>query len=333
MPCTRTRTSRTVTSRPRTTQRIASNSDPVDPVLLARAESLCRMNLEFIVDPAFSHPEVAETLERGMQSDYVVQTLQQGRGNPGDPQSSLTVSTKNLYLDRLADVPLLSKRDEECLFSTMNFLKFRANQLRQKLKPSRPDPRKVQEIEELLDRSVAVRNYIIRANLRLVVALAKKFAQGQLTVEELISEGHLPLMRSVELFDYTRGYRFSTYATWAVRNHCVRLLTESRRREQRSISIEPDLLPETEDDSPAAEEQERRREFQQATVKELLSQLSDREQMVMAARFGLAEYGREHSLAEIGRSMSISKERVRQLALRSIQKLKEIVANSSEDML
>ena len=146
------------------------------------------------------------------------------------------------YIASLYEVPLLSKREEEQLFLRMNFLKFRATELRQRLPVRRPRAAAVQQIEALLNDAVHLRNSIVRANLRLGVALAKKFVSHATGLEELVSEAHLPLIRAVELFDISRGYRFSTYATWAVRNHFVHVAGELYKQQERYSTSDPFAL-------------------------------------------------------------------------------------------
>ena len=84
------------------------------------------------------------------------------------------------------------------LFWAMNFLKYRANMLRLALDPSRPDEILIQDIRHCLKRSAQVRDRIVQANLRLVVSLARKFADQYSSFDELVSDGNVTLMNAVE---------------------------------------------------------------------------------------------------------------------------------------
>lgn len=283
--------------------------------LEARLQKLLDSPIEFVFDPSFEHPEVAETL----CNVQLPETTQ------------LKSAAANQYLSRLGEVPLLRKQEEYWLFARMNFLKYKAKQLLEKTNPRRCSATRIREIESLLAESVVVRNHLTRANLRLVVSLAKKYADSHSPFEDLVSEGHLPLMRSIELFNFGLGYRFSTYATWAIRNHLIRVLQEEQKKRSRLEAADAEVLPEQESTGNSPEEVERLHNSRRQRVEKLLDQLSDRERQIIAARFGLSDYGREQSLSEIGRDLGISKERVRQLTIRAIERLGKACVPSCGD--
>lgn len=274
--------------------------------LLARARKLLDTPLTYIFHPSFHHPEVAETLQNSPENIAIF---------PG-----------------LYDVPLFVKDEEQLYFQAFHFFKYRADQLRRTLSPHRPAESKVLEIERFLADSVVVRNHILRANLRLVVSLARKFTNQSLPTEELISEGLFPLMRAVELFDYSRGNRFSTYATWAVRNHFLRLLKDEQKFQQRFLQTDPDTIPAEEITESSTADFDGKSRQKRRQVKRLLARLSERERVVVTARFGLTEEAQEQTLSQIGRELGISKERVRQLTLRSLEKLKVLAGKSAREV-
>ena len=120
------------------------------------------------------------------------------------------------YLAALYEVPLLTRPQERHLFRKMNYLKYRATRLRRTLDPLHPAPALLDDIETSYAQAVEIRSQIVRANLRLVVALAKRRAGPKVGFFELVSDGNMTLFRAVAKFDYARGFRFSTYATWAI---------------------------------------------------------------------------------------------------------------------
>ena len=274
-----------------------------------RADELRRLKIEFVPHPEFSNWSDSKVVE----AEWPLRQL------PAPIPEGLPAYIASLY-----EVPLLSNREEEQLFLRMNFLKFRAVELRKLLSPRRPRATAIQAIEVLLNDAVAVRNYIVRANLRLVVALAKKFVERSTGLEELVSEGHMPLIRAVELFDVSRGYRFSTYGTWAVRNHFARLAGDLRKQQERFSTADPFALEQAFETRTTWHESESRFQQQRSLVAGLLTQLPQRDQEILTARFGLAGFGAPQTLSEIGRGLGISKERVRQLTLRALERLREL---------
>lgn len=85
------------------------------------------------------------------------------------------------------------------------------------------------ELQRLLDRALRVKNDFVKANLRLVVGIARRFHKGRMPLSDLIQEGNIGLIKAVERFDYRRGYRFSTYASWWIRHAISRALADKGR--------------------------------------------------------------------------------------------------------
>lgn len=228
------------------------------------------------------------------------------------------------HLAQLWEVPLLAPVEEKNLFRRMNYLKYLGNTLRSRLNPRRPNVRTMDRIERMLGEAEDVRNYIVRANLRLVVSIVRRFANDRNSFDELVSDGNLILIRAAERFDYSRGFRFSTYATHSVQRDLFRKHKQRQTRKTTEALTSPEVLLESvvapEGESPRAREA---RQVHQLT--QLMEQkLRDRERRVMDLRYGLSSNKGGLTLREIGDELGLSKERVRQIQVRAIERIRQV---------
>ncbi|WP_163336550.1 sigma-70 family RNA polymerase sigma factor [Desulfopila sp. IMCC35008] len=261
----------------------------------------------------------------------------------------------------------------------LNFMRYSVNSAARRY----PDIRDLFELQakiEAYSRSIEVaKDTMIRANLRLVVSIAKRYMHQGLTLADLIQEGNLGLMRAVFRFDYTKGNKFSTYASWWIRQAITRAILDKTRtirlpvhflelrsqffkafyalykelgREPTPLEIskatnlpmdkilsileasrEPISLetPVGDDDSTLGdflENQESQSPYDAVQnrelagrVTEILSTLSEREEKIIRLRFGIGEKA-EYTLEEIGKRFNVSRERIRQIEKKALNRLR-----------
>jgi len=131
------------------------------------------------------------------------------------------------YLKQIGKVPLLNAEQEVELAKRIEAGLFAEEKLAEGQPPLRPEGRK--DLEWIADDGRRAKDHLLEANLRLVVSLAKRYTGRGMLFLDLIQEGNLGLIRAVEKFDYTKGYKFSTYATWWIRQAITRAMADQAR--------------------------------------------------------------------------------------------------------
>jgi RNA polymerase primary sigma factor len=293
-----------------------------------------------VVDAGF----LSETLQEDEDTQLVEEVLE------ADLKSRYTGDAVQMYLDEIGKTPLLTKAQEVYL---------------------------ARRIERGDRRAKA---HLTKANLRLVVSIAKKYAGRGVSLLDLIQEGNIGLMRAVEKFNHRKGFKFSTYATWWIRQAVTRAIADKgrtirvpvhmvekinkyyrvqrslaaqlnrdptdeevgtimevdaeeivriRRVSRRSISLETpvgedhsselgDFIADEDSESP---HDLAKSSLLKARMREALSSLPERERMVLEYRFGLTG-GQPKTLEEVGERFDVTRERIRQIQLTALAKIK-----------
>jgi RNA polymerase primary sigma factor/RNA polymerase sigma factor len=179
---------------------------------------------------------------------------------------------------------------------------------------------------------VATKNEIIRANLRLVVAIAKRHVGPTEDFFDLVSDGNMSLIRAVEKFDFAQGNKFSTYATWAIMRNFARTIPNERRHHDRFRPSPTEIFSSSCDGRSDQHELEAAQSQRESQVGKILGYLDQREQEIIVRRFGLAAGQEPLTLKEVGAVMGVTKERVRQLEARAMSKLRKAASDEKVEI-
>ena len=230
------------------------------------------------------------------------------------------------YLASLYEVPLLTREQEAHLFRKYNYLKYKASKLRDRLDLARPKAALMDEIERLWEQAIELKNALSRANLRLVVSLAKKRMTPAHSFFELVSDGNVSLMKAIEKFDFARGNKFSTYATWAIVKNYARTIPGEYKHKDRFRTSHDELFAAAEEHRANPALREAAQAEREMSIRKILRRLDEREQRIVISRFGLDHSKEPLTLKEVGAEMGVTKERVRQIEVRALNKLREAAA-------
>ncbi len=288
----------------------------------AHAERLVKQPVDYINNASFDDPAQEAEITAPMPGEDKFQEAHRGMKPPRDVPPELA----SLY-----EWPLLTKEQEQHQFRLMNFLKHKLNKLKKSIDPASVRVGELKQIEELQCKINAVKSRLINCNMRLVASIAKKHANQSDSLFELISDGNLSLMRAVEKFDYARGNKFSTYASWAIMKNFARSIPDEKHHRERYLTGHEELFDAKADVRTDESEMVAQVEMARNRISQLLDGLDPRTRDVIRMRNGL-DGSEALTLEQIGQHFGITKERVRQINVRGMKMLRDKAAAAKVDL-
>jgi RNA polymerase primary sigma factor len=290
---------------------------PIPRALRERAEGLLAENYAFMDSPLFRRKNV----ETELFTDDAEAAL---------PLTSWYQPTRDDAFENglTAGAPQLMKPAEERLmFYRFNYAKMRLSQLQRKVRKEGLTKDLAEQVIEWHRRFEHYREYLVRTNLALVLAMAKRTRLGDVDFPEIVSEGNMALLRAVDKFNVDRGFKFSTYACRAILKAFSRTaMKHSRHRTRFPVEFEPDLEKSDWIDKKRDVVEEDCIDELKQIVDRNLADLSDTEQTVIRRRFNWKQEEEEPlTLEEVGKIIGVTKERVRQIQNKALAKIRKLM--------
>lgn len=301
-----------VTTKTKPTVRMA----PVPRAMRQRVELLLEESYAFMDSPIFRQPRIEKDLFN-LEKE------------PELPLVAWYQPTRDEALDAsMQGAPQLMKPAEErVMFLRFNYAKLRLEKLQRRIKREGLTRKSGEEFLEWHRRFEHFREYLVRTNLALVLAMAKRTRLGDVDFAEIVSEGNMALIRAVDKFNVDKGFKFSTYACRAILKAFSRTALKSSRHKTRfPVEFEPDM--------ERSDWTDRRRDMVEedcidelkAIVNRNLADLSQVEETVIRRRFNWEQVQTQPlTLEEVGRIIGVTKERVRQIQNKALAKIRAVM--------
>jgi RNA polymerase sigma factor (sigma-70 family) len=278
-----------------------------------RAHRILEAEIKYVAHPSFDDP---------LAHDEILSPMPEPTRGKGTRRSKHSTGLSPCSTGNWGP-PLLNREQEAHLFRKMNYLKYLADRLRNRIDQHCPREADLSEIERLQTEALKLKNTIVEANMRLVISIVKNRIRPGYDMSERVSDGSFALLKAVDRFDFARGNKFSTYATWAILNELTRHDRQQKRHNHRPFELYQSEIsaPDTRSEEHEREEAQVRR---RSVVALSLGRLDSRERRILASRHGIGG-GPVLTLQQLGEDLGISKERVRQIETRALGKLRKFV--------
>ena len=292
---------------------------PVSKELRHQAETILLGKYDFMASQRFTEVGIEKELF-GFEHE------------PELPTTSWYQPTRDDVLEsaRTSAPQLMSTKEEQLMFLRFNYAKLKLVQLQEKVAATGLNRQLADESVQWHHRFEHFREYLCRTNLALVLAMAKRVRLSDVDFSEVVSEGNMALLRSIEKFNVERGFKFSTYACRAILKAFSRLSQKSSKYHTRfPVEFEPDMEKSDWIDRRRDQVQEECIDELKAIINNNLASLSNIEQTVIERRFNWQQ--KEESpltLEEVGRIIGVTKERVRQIQNKALEKIKHVMEDS-----
>jgi RNA polymerase primary sigma factor len=248
---------------------------------------------------------------------------------PALPLTSWYQPTRDDGLDQaVTGAPqLMNAAEERLMFYRFNYCKVRLSRLKRDIRSSGLTPERAKEFLEWHRKLEHFREYLVRTNLALVLAMAKRTRLGETDFAEIVSEGNMALLRAIEKFDVDRGFKFSTYACRAILKGFSRMAMKATRHRSRfPVEFEPEMEQSDWQDKRRNAVEEDCIDELKAIVERNLADLSNIEQTVIRRRFNWKQADESPlTLEEVGRIIGVTKERVRQIQNKALAKIRVVM--------
>ena len=290
--------------------------DPAQRLCLRR---LLRRPFEYIMHPSFEKPGAGKEL---FTEEFTAGVSARPWCNAVDPEAP------NFDPSLLSPITLTTSQEKK-LFLQLNFARHRIGKILAKFADKPLNEAATQEILWWQAKVEAIRGEIVKANVPLVLAMAKRTRLGNIDYAELISEGNMALLRSVDKFDCGRGFKFSTYGCRAILKSFSRVAMKiGRYRGRFPVEFDPTLERSDFADSQHESIETDCLDDLRGILRENSASLNEVEVKVLQARFALGKVegapgDGPQTLEQVGMLIGVTKERVRQIQNRALSKLRE----------
>jgi len=296
-------------------KRSSAKKGTVSRAVAKRVEELLAGNYAFMDSPIFAQKNIEKELF----------TFEE---EPKLPMTSWYQPTREDLEGKHAATPqLMSTAEERLMFLRFNYAKRKLTLLQKKVVSQGLTPELAEKVLEWHRRFEHFREYLVRTNLALVLAMAKRVRLGDVDFAEVVSEGNMALLRAVDKFNVERGFKFSTYACRAILKAFSRTsMKHNRHRTKFPVEFEPDLEKSDWADKRRDQVEEDCIDELKAIVDRNLADLSTVEETVIRRRFNWDQADDSSlTLEDVGKIIGVTKERVRQIQNKALAKIRAVM--------